>query len=414
MKKNRKSKWILLLACIAAFFTLGGCAIRESLDEALGKRNLTAQVTYLSNGGKFEGTPDRKDMYYKEGSKPLDIGNIDPVNGTATISRNNYDFEGWYYAVLDSNGEPVKESGAYKLGAKVDFTIPLQEGEHQYFVAKWSETVVVNVKLVLEDKNAKIPVGDDGEKFYAHGDTVQSRQYAPDKVVNPGDGKEPFKQKGKGFTFVEYYMDEACTQLVSWPLKKGENQTENAVIYAKYIKGDWTVIRNATNVNDMFASFGSGKKFYLAKNVDASGVIYSPYVNAIFNDEIQGNGYEIKNLKVTTTQLEAGNTISLFGKIAASAKIENLTLSGLTIEYGLKSSPVYAYFAFTSMERGATVKKVALSGKMTVSMPSGHNVDTALYGGYANDEAYLAETGSEGFVVAGTASEVIEIKEGEN
>ncbi len=416
MKKNKKSKWILLLACLASLFMLGGCTVRESLEDALSSRDLTAQVTYYSNGGEFEGTPERKDMYYKEGSKALNIGVVNPSNGTASISRNNYDFAGWYYAVLDGEGNPTfedSEKKVYKLGEKVDFSVALQSGDHWQVVAKWSMKVVLNVKLVLEDREAEIPVDvKEGEeaRSYKHGDIVQTRQYSTaGEIVNPKDGTEPFKKKGSGYTFVEYYMDEDCTQLVSWPLKKEDGQAEDAVIYARYIEGDWTVIRNYMDVNTMFSSFGQGKKFFLAKDVDASKVTYSPQTNASFIDELQGNGYTISNLKLSNKSLKAGAVVSLFGKIAATAKIENLKLSGLQMEYTFSTSPVEMYFAFTSIEAGATVSNVQLSGTMKVKGPSS-DFTARLYGGYASDDAYLQESQNNGFTVVGTAEEVIEIQ----
>ncbi len=414
MKKNKKSKWILLMACLASLFMLGGCTVRESLEDALTSRDLTAQVTYYSNGGEFEGTPDRKDMYYKDGSKALNIGVVNPSNGTASISRNNYDFAGWYYAVLDSEGNPTfedSEKKVYKLGEKVDFSKVLQSGDHWQVVAKWSMKVVLNVKLVLEDVNAEIPVEvKEGEeaRSYKHGDIVQTRQYSTaGQIVNPKDGTEPFKKKGSGYTFVEYYMDEACTQLVPWPLTKGESQTEDAVIYAKYIEGDWTVIRNYMDVNTMFSSFGQGKKFFVAKDVDASKVTYSPQTNANFVDEIQGNGCTISNLKVANGSLKAGAAVSLFGDIAATAKIENLKLSDLKVEYTFQTSPVEMYFAFTSIASGATIANVQLSGTMKVKGPS-NDFTARLYGGYESDDAYLTESQNNGFKVEGTAEDVIE------
>ncbi len=419
MKKNKKSKWILLLAVLASLFTIAGCSVGETLDNALSSRNLTAQVTYYSNGGEFEGTPDRKDMYYQDGSKALNIGVVNPLNGTATVARNNYEFDGWYFAVLDENGNPEYADEAkttYKLGGKVDFSVPLKAGDHWQLVAKWSMHVMLQIKLAIAEEGAEIPAAvKEGQPAvsYKHGDKLQTRQYnAADRVPSPDYAKEPFEKQGNDYTFVDYYTDEACTKPVVWPIEKEEGQTEDAVIYAKYIKGSWKVLRDDSDVSDMFSAFGEGNKYYLARDINATLANYIPVADGSFNDEIQGNGYTIKGLNVTRTELAPPEqTVSLFGKIKASARIENLKLTDLVINYGIKTCPVQAYFVFTEMEAGATIKNVTLSGSMTIAKPSGETVAKRLYGGdYATDEAYLQATENNGFVVEGTAEEVIKIK----
>ncbi len=424
MRKKVRSKWILLLICLAMLFCLGGCAIGETLEEALENRNVVAQVTYYSNGGAFDGTPDKKDMYFrkdKDGNLPkaLNIGVVKPSSGTATISRKNYDFVGWYYAVLDSEGNPTfadAEKKVYKLGEKVDFSVSLQEGDHWKLVAKWSLKVAVQVKLVVDGANAEIPEKVDKDETpvkYKNGDVVATKTYdSADKVVDPR-GKAPFTQDGKKYTFVEYYANEACTQLVQWPIVKQDGQTEDVIIYAKYIEGDWTIVRSSSEVSDMFKDLEDEKegRYYLIKDIDATGTSCVSKPNGICKLEIQGNGFTISNLTVTKSELASGQKVSLFGNILATAKLENLTLSNLTLTYSSKTSPVETYFAFTSIESGATINNVQLSGTMKVTKASDHVLTKGLYGGYTNDQDYLDATASGGFVVAGTAEEVIEVIE---
>ncbi len=413
MKKKAKSKFILLLACLACLFLFGGCSIGETLDEALENRNLTAQVTYYVN----DGTTTKRDIYYTDGSKALNIKNDTITNGKVEIENGSYEFRGWYYAVLDGEGKLVYEDAdkkIYKLGEPVDFSVPLKSGDHWQVVAKWSARVALQVKLVLDDPTAQIPVDvAEGEpaKNYKNGDLVQTRQYGTDdRIVKPsGSAYEPFKKKGKGYTFVEYYADEACTEFVQWPIVKEEGQEQDAVIYAKYIEGNWSIIDSADDVTEMLSSFGSGKRFYFIKDIDATGVTFSPNVDGIFNDEIQGNGFSISNLTVRKNELKANNTVSLFGNIEGSAKIENLTMDGLTITYGFTSAPADAYFAFTSLAADATITNVRLSGTMQVREPSGSPVTTGLFGGYATDDEYLTESGGTGFILNGTKDELIEI-----
>lgn len=410
MKKKQKSKWIVLLASLASVFLLGGCSLGESFEEVLENRKLVAQVTYYSNGGTFEGTPDKKDMYYGEGAKALNIGVVNPMSGTVEITRNNYVFDGWYYAVLDEQGNPVYEDEAtktYKLGDKVDFAVALKKGDHWIVVAKWLATVKVNVVLVC-DGDATIPVKvKDGEEAlsYKNGDVVETRPYnTADQVVNPGDGKAPFTVDGKDYTFVEYYADEACTKLVQWPIEKQET---DVTIYAKYIKGEWEVVRTAKSVSDMFNQITASKRYWLVKDIDASGRKIAAKTS--FEGEIQGNGFKISNLSVQKSKITGGSTVSLFGDVGATAVIENLTLDGLTIEYSLQSSPVSVYFAFSSIAEGAKIANVKLSGTMTVTKSADHILTTGLYGGYVSDADYTEQSQGKGFVVEGNPEEFIKI-----
>ncbi len=420
MKKKGKSKLILILACLAATFFMGGCAISDSLDEVLEKRNVIAQVTYYSNGGTFDGNPDVKEMYFakdKDGNLPkaLNIGVVNPYNGEATITRNDYDFVGWYHAVLDADGNPEYEDEAktiLKLGDPVDFSVALQEDEHWHLVACWTVKVRVQVQLVVMDADGNVDkeatiakkVKDGQEAVsYKYGDTVETRAYdTSNKVVEPSDGKVPFEVKGSEYTFTQYFEDEACTKPVAWPIEKKADQTEDVAIYAKYIKGNWSVIRKARDISTMFSSLGDSKKFYFIKDIDASELTVSPNPGANCNGEIRGNGYTIAGLKVLRGALSANDKISLFGNILAAAKIENLKFTDLNVEYTFRTSPAEAYFAFTSIQTGATVSNITMAGKMKVLQPSGGTVKKALYGGYASDEEYLTVSGRTGFVAEAT------------
>ena len=417
MRKKQRSKWILFLAALASFFMLGGCSLGESFEDALANRNLTAQVTYYSNGGMFEGTPEKKEMYYKSGSKALNIGVVNPTSGTVEITRNNYVFDGWYYAVLDDNGAPIYEDAqakTYKLGEKVDFSVCLQEGDHWIVVAKWLANVKVNVVLAC-DADAEIPVkvkAGEEAKSYKNGDVVAVRTYdTKDEVVNPGEGKAPFTVQGKGYTFVEYYLDEACTSLVQWPIKK---QEADVTVYAKYIAGEWDVVRTSRDVSSMFNSITTGARYWLVKDVDATGIKIA--AKTIFDGEIQGNVFTISNLTVQKSQITANSNVSFFGEIQSTAIIENLTLDGLTFIYSLVSAPVNIYFVFTSIAEGARINGVQLSGEMTVTKGEQHFIsnlvngyENCLFGGFATDAEYLTQTNSNGFTVVGNPEQFIKI-----
>lgn len=418
MKKKQKGKLIVLFASIAAALMLGGCSFGESFEEVLAGKELDAQVTYYSNGGEFEGSSNKKDMYYKSGLKALNIGVDSVTNGTAQISRKNYIFDGWYYAVLDEEGNPIfedEEKKTYKLGDPVDFSKPLEQGDHWIIVAKWISESKVNVMLVC-DEGLTIPKEvEEGEEAvsYKNGDVVAMRPYdTADQVVNPGDGKAPFRFDDDEYTFVDYYADAACTTPVQWPIKK---QDADVTIYAKYLQGEWEVVRSVKDATNMFNNVKAGKRYWLARNVDLSGKKVA--AKTMFDGEIQGNGFTISNLNVIKSKITGGSKVALFGDIQATAVIENLTLSNLTFTYSLQSSPVDIYFVFTSLAQGAKITNVKLSGQMEISKAETHIVgnlvssySNCLFGGYATDAEYLAATNNSGFTVEGDPETYIQIK----
>ncbi len=408
MKKKLKSKLILLFVCLAAFFLLGGCSLRETFDEALANRNLTAQVTYYANGGKFDGTPEKKDMYFREGSKALNIGVVNPTSGTIKLERNNYTFDAWYYAVLDEEGKPVVDGeGNYQLGEKVDFSVVLNKDDHWHVVANWIANVKVNVQLVCEEGKT-ISVVTSETVTYKNGDIVASYTYGTSGEVNL-DSEEPFAAADNSFTFVEYYLDEACTTLLEGVLKQG---TTDVTVYAKYIEGEWTIIKTSGDLLKMFNNVTASKHYWLIRDIDASGKTIQP--KNLFACELQGNGFKISNLTVKKEQIRAAEKVSMFGEIQSTAVIENVTFENTTFTYKLNGSVLDIYLVFTSLHKDATITNVAINGTMTINkLPeeivsnfageNGYHYDNCLFGGYANDAAYLTESGNNGFKVNGGA-----------
>ncbi len=416
MKKKWKTRLILLFAGLMCVFLFSGCSLNVSLEGKIEKLDLKAHVTYYANGGTFESDAVTKEMYYKDNTLPLDIGNPDVAitSGTANISRNNYDLVGWCYAVLDGNDNPKFEdeaNGLYKLGEPVDFTKKLQSGERLHFVAKWQAKVEVKVRLVFDgEAGEKIYSADKEDEAFANGDVVDTRVYnTEDKVVKKETA--PFSVKNQTHTFLNYYADEECTTPVAWPIVKQEGQTEDVTIYAKYIKGDWNILRVKADVNEMFANVAEGKRYYLAQDIDVSGLTINARKD--FNGELQGNNHVISNLKVEKTGIPAGEAVAMFGAIGESAVIENVTFANVTMTYTVKKEATAIYFVFSSIHANAKITNVKLSGTMTISvedvmngvgnMQNG-NYSTSLYGGYTNAE-YAG-----GFSVEGDPAEFITIK----
>lgn len=398
MKRSFKWKCIAALTAFASLFILGGCSLGTSLDDVKEANNLTAQVTYYANGGLFESHSGTKEMYYPAGNPAAPIGLIDIPN--VEIERDGFELEGWYEIVYDANGNPVYENAEtqeYKLGDKVDFATRLQEGDHWVIAAKWTPLTKVRVKLVVfnedgtQNTTAALAVG---ESSYKTGDEVRTFRYT--------DGKanfEPFTTTSD-YTFVEYYSDAACTTLVQWPVGEGEGvdtQTDTD-IYVKYVAGTWNVVRKSTDILNMFSGLqNEGGRYYLANDIAYTGGAITPLYNGLAA-KLYGNGYKISGLKITAKALETRD-IAVFGEIKATADIRDITFENLTVTYEMKYTSAVttlgAYFAFTGIQEGASVKNVTLGGTMAVKFGSETNnkvqndFDTHWkYGGYESDAAY--------------------------
>ncbi len=209
-----------------------------------------------------------------------------------------------------------------------------------------------------------------------------------------------------GATHLEFYTDSTCsTVFTGWPIRLEDhpNFEEPFEIYAKFIKGDWTVVKTAENVRSMFSDLGSSKHYYImdGAEIDCKNITIS--ANKGYESigcEIRGNNSVIKNLTVTANLTRNTSAASLFGVISSTAKVSDISFVNLTEEYTVyekASVTTGIFFAFTSMSSGAEIKNVSLSGTMTVideytdryiaNMNSGET-DNWKFGGYETDSAY--------------------------
>ena len=429
MKKKLKNKIIVFLLALMSLFILGGCSLGSSLNDVKKDYNLTAQVTYFANGGAFNNSKTQKDMYYTAGSKALNIGVVNPTSGSVSITNSQGEFDGWYFVEVDAEGNPVledEEKGLYKLtDKKVDFTVALADGDHWIIGAKWKSLTNLKVKIVVDTgltvpfdadkKNSSIvlPVGVAEKTGFVNGDIIGEFEYnRNDRVFKKN---EPFTVADKSFTFVEYYLDEACTQL-AFPSATSyfEKQDENDTIYAKYIEGDWTIVKDGVVASTMFSAMASGR-YWLIADIDMSAYPLGNIVLAT-GCEIQGNGKKLSNLKIERTSNIGGadNVYSLFGTVKASAKIENLTIENVKMTYRLRGD-CEVYFVCNEIETGATITNVSVQGTLLwEKKKSSGNItnfangfDHCLYGGFASDSEYTEENG---FTVVGNPSEFITVE----
>lgn len=410
MKKTFKRILLIALTAIASMLLFAGCSFGITKADLLKEHGLSACVTYYANGETASFTPGNgireKNVYYPAGVQPYEIPK-------ENIKQDKHNFDAWYYVELDGEGKPIvleefttsegKKYYSYKLGEMVDFSkITLAENDHIYVAAGWVADTSVHVKLVHDgDKDLQImldpakelPTNSPiyGKEYVSYGDTVRISNYSRSGELET-ISSDFLAVKDKAYTFLAYYTDEACTTLVQWPLIK---QDTDVVIYAKYIKGDWTIVNTPKEVKEMFSDVGKDMHYWLNADIDCTGI----EVNAIrgnFACEIQGNGHTISNLTVKRSQSSAA--CSMFGTIAETATIENVAFTGLKLEFTFRPSTYSVYFVFTEMKAGAVVTNVTLQGNMNIYNSEdtvflnldGDNRTNCLYGGYATDAQYEA------------------------
>lgn len=444
MKKKLKSTLLLLLTALAALFVFAGCSIGEpSLEELRETHNLTAQITYYINHEEAEFTPNtakEKNLYYKADTLPYEI----TEKTSPGVKCDNYTFDAWYHVKMQ-DGKPVtsgtykdangKEHFLYELGDKADFTKKIQDGEHWLLAARWTTASKVLVKVAHEDKDVTIPLNKTkvAQVFSTNtealaslkdkdsvkvGDTLIAKSYSTAETVTEDDLSKilSLPVKDNEYTLVDYYEDEACTKLVQWPIKK---QDEDVVIYAKAITGDWNILRRPNDVANMFSGMGSlaGERYYLTRDLDCSAVSITSLSDG-FGCELQGNGFKISNLKLNESIMNKSDVASTFGDVEATARIENVTFENLTTKISTRDGVQNAYFVFTSLDAGAVIRNVSIQGQFIIVCPSGSFVNNfdddktaCLFGGYANDAAYVTASNGEGFVVQGNAKDFVSVQQ---
>ncbi|MBR2623324.1 MAG: hypothetical protein IKD15_03770 [Clostridia bacterium] len=421
MGRKLKKTLIVLLLAICSLFVFAGCELGETLDDALALRDLNPQVTYYANGGRFEKNNQKKktNFYYKVGSTAYDYGKA-TFSGSAEIDRPNFEFMGWYFVEEVTD----EENGICVLGDKVDFTVPLQEGEHWKVAAKWKALVGLNVVMACEEGvtiNVTTKEEEPQSLSFTNGSKIREIEYdyTTDEVASAPVLSKYFNVDGKTHTFYMYYDDPECTQETKFPIARGEEQR---TVYAKYIEGDWTYVKTASNVRTMFSDLkgGANKQYWIWNDIDCSKIT----VEAIskFKGEIKGNGFTLKGLSVEGSLIGKTTSFALFGQIGQTAKITDLTIKNatLTAKFSTPEFKADVYFLFASKHADATIENVNVSGTLNITGPgscvvnnimkeSGTVYSNCLYGGYATDAEYVTESQGNEFILAGEAEDIVTI-----
>ena len=390
----------LACACLAA-----GCKFDLSLDEIKDKYGLTAQVTYFLNlhqgkdgkynGGKFNDSLLIKNIYYKEGEIPLNIGEVRVSSGSTNLQVDDgYKFSGWHSVATDPDtGALLYEDGsaysetdefdgtkAMQEGEDYKFNKPLAKGEHLYLCGDFYEDVKLRFKFFCAEDDFDVEI----KSKDAGGKEVVTGKYKPGKdiidevsYIVPRDGELDDVTNIvdiPGYTVIGLYENPSDAQPYSgWPIKYPEAQEDgerpDAVLYAKLLKGTWRLVRTPSDVQTMF-SRAMQTNYYVLNDIDCGGLQVS--TRNSFAGQISGgkDGHVISNFAAKNpVALGNGGKGSLFGDITKDAAFKNVTFKDFSVEFEVRKGqdPDINFFA-KSIDDKATFEKFTISGVLNVKI----------------------------------------------
>ncbi|MCH5148259.1 MAG: hypothetical protein J1G05_02705 [Clostridiales bacterium] len=448
MTKKLRLVLIAVFAFIACACLFAGCTLKPSLKDVLDdldSKGAVVAVTYFANDGNFNDKSDKdktdsdkdgeegdensdsqsssssnapknnngkvRTIHYKVGSKAICIDSQDNSSfesGSITVAATDssrYELAGWYVAEVDSNGNPLYEDGTpYEFsydtqyfdsskkikhtGELFDFSTALEKGRHYYLVAEWRKIQTVQVLLAGEASSITV-----AGKTYNKGDLLNDIAFQSNGMIPKPNN--PLTGTVTNATFIEFYSDEDCTQLFEgWPIQFADHKDDDPenpfTIYAKYIEGIWTVVKNAGDVSSMFRNADTyTNQYYILNDIDCNGRAIDAFTGDNgFACTIRGNSCTISNLKVSGSYRGNQLSISFFGAIKSSAKISGLTFENVTQVYTVNANTTInpgIFFAFSSIDEGANIDGVVLSGSMEVTINASNGYVKNLAGGATNN-----------------------------
>lgn len=464
-----KTKIKLLIILIATFVVtlvaglITGCSIGEITAEQQAKdMGFTCRVTYYANGGTFRvGSDDDAKAYrtvlYRPDKPILNIQEYNSaVRQPVTIYRDNYVFDGWDYCVLDEDGHPVLKDMSGNILPYLDNGSPsikdeatglqisetakkftatpngtevfpggasrkIQKGETLYLAAKWVKASMIDYVLVTDTPITVLEQNENGEeveKTYDTGDVFYEQGFGSTTSVTvyPRLFNPNLKLATENsHSYIHLYEDPACEKPIvnSKMYQKPAEGEEYPKIYAKYLSGKWTPLREHGDVAGMFNAENAGN-YFLVYDIDCANNTSIRMKSATFkfNHVVEGNGHTISNIKIGYRdndlygqRLTGPATYSVFGTIGADAAIRNLTIENLDVKVQVAMGNVSLFLLTAGVTQGATFDDFTVTGEVKLDVnintdggamvPNmyGDKKDNWLYGGFNTDAEFESTYG---------------------
>ena len=439
MKKFLKLLCVLsTLAAVMTFIT--ACGQWGDTYEKLDAEGYSVSVRYDANGGVFANTQDVFVVdVFNLNQMPTDAkGNkytylLPPDDGQRgnpnfTVSNTGHFLAGWYEErtprvndagdALDEYGQLCSVSGkaqGYIYSKPWDFSKPLtldpngsyNAGENYLTLyAAWIPTFTF--EFYVE--------GDDGCMTLAA--TTEGIELALPEW-NTSTGKLDMKKFPalEDKTFESAFLDEAMTEAApavltgEWDPATGVATMTTVKVYTTWLDGTWYKIYNAKQFKDNSRLNGN---YILCADLDFAGEVWAPALTTgKFTGQIQGNGHKISNVTVeqADTKQEMGG---IFGALAASASITDVTFENITYKIGGGSLKPHSYFGLLTgeMTEGAVLENVTLTGELIVgkNIYAGGNYSVGLVCG--NDADHGIDVSGITAVAEDGASATVTVEEG--
>lgn len=320
MIKKRKYKLKILFALIAlvvACLALAACDNTFKPEE----NGYSAIVTYDANGGRFGNSDNTGIKVYKyaPGAKIIQPGGTQTSQVVAPILTEKH-VSDWYPAILDGDGNVVRDDdGNIKVSdTPWNFSIdklPDTEGYKLYLVAHWVGNFTFTVDV--------------GEEARADGvsNIVNSNYDRPGTASRPA-----ITPTWEGHTFYRYCDGDGKTIETDSDWRKIEisEANPNAVVYAEWIEGDWTIVRSAKDMSSITGALN----YYVDADIDFAGTTIS---GGDYIGEFNGNGHTISNFKCDISVRGVNQSdLGLF-RFGAAGKMHDVVFENCSVSFDLYS-----------------------------------------------------------------------------
>lgn len=350
MKRNVKSILLCLLLAVTAVLAVG-CGAEETPYEINDAENYNVSVKFDANGGTFTtNTPVIVDSFNisqakTNGEGKAQIALIPPESEARGKNKfeavyNGYFFAGWYKECTVTDGSDGQKQ--YTYAGKWDFENDLLELD--------PNGTYSSAEPVMTLYAAWIPLFE--IEYYAleTGELLTTVSYDPTEhgditlpVWNETTGALDMNDipEKDGFTFTGLYLDAEGKELVQTEtlahcgtVDMATATAENATmkLYVDWMEGTWYRI---TNAQQLVKNADLNGSYEIMADLDFTDEIWpTVFMYGNFTGKILGNGHTISNIAIEQTDT-AKTAAGVFGKLAETATISNLTLSN--VEFVIKN-----------------------------------------------------------------------------
>ena len=336
----RKLVLILIVILSASLLLLAGC------DDVVQYEGV--KVVFMLEGGTFQNGEGSVVYYYQfpEGAQNLIRPLEDFASDDDDLVKNGYDLEGWYLT------KKTDKDGNVSYTDKWNFDTDTVDAEGVTLYACWKKQVKYTYQVYDFDTDELIAT----------------------REVNQGVKFNDRYATRNGYTLIGLFDENKNPWDSNFTHPGGE--TDTAVkVYAKYLEGDYTVVRTATELK--IAANGNNN-IYIANDIDMQGESLS-FKN--FTKEFLSNNCTISNFVLSYSSTKdslvsdyednskKSLSISLFGD-TNGAKICDVNFTGVTVDVDTDFSQIYKiYVAPISVNAVNTeISNVTVEGTVTISL----------------------------------------------